>query len=163
MMNTLFHELIAEGSVMIYMDDIAIHTARKEGETEEQHLQRHRDIVNRVLQILSDNDLFLNPEKCKFEQKHIDFLGVRVVDGTVRMEDGKVERVKDWSPPRNVREVRKFLGFTGYYRYFIQNYSKIARPLLDLTKHTTPWHWDKDQQTAFQALKDKMCSKPVLT
>ena len=59
-------------------------------------------------------------------------------------------------------EVRRFLGFTGYYRYFIQGYSQIARPLLDLTKQATPWHWEKDQQSAFDTLKTKMCSKPVL-
>ena len=58
------------------------------------------------------------------------------------MEQSKVDRVKEWTRPRSVREVRKFLGFTGYYRYFIQGYSQIARPLLDLMKQATVWHWD---------------------
>ena len=56
----------------------------------------------------------------------------------------------------------QFLGFTGYYRYFIPNYSKIARPLLELTRKTTTWHWDKPQFKAFETLKTLMCCKPVL-
>ena len=58
----------------------------------------------------------------------------------MKMEDAKIERVQDWTPPRNLKEVRWFLGFTGYYQYFIEGYSAIARPLLDLTKQVTPWH-----------------------
>jgi len=57
------------------------------------------------------------------------------------MDDTKIEKVKRWITPHNVREVRKFLGFTGYYRYFIQDYSKKAHPLLYLMHNTTPWHW----------------------
>ena len=62
----------------------------------------------------------------------------------------------------NVREVQKFLGFKGYYQYFIQDYSHIARPLMDLMQKTTPWHWEEQQQIAFETLQDKMCNKPVL-
>jgi RNase H-like domain found in reverse transcriptase len=61
-----------------------------------------------------------------------------------------------------VTEVHKFLGFTGYYQYFIKDYSKIACPLLDLMKKTTPWHWTAAQQGAFKDFCDKMCRKPVL-
>jgi hypothetical protein len=97
-----------------------------------------------------------------FEQDHLDFLGVRVANGVVEMEQAKVDKVKDWIRPRSIREVRKFLGFTGYYRHFIKDYSKIARPLLDLTKQATPWHWEDRHQQAFESLRDKMVSKPVL-
>jgi Reverse transcriptase (RNA-dependent DNA polymerase) len=96
MMNTIFRELIDEGNVTIYMDDIAIHTAPREGESEEQHTQRHRELVRRVLLRLRENDLHLNPEKCTFEQSHINFLGVRVSNGEIRMDQEKVERVKEW-------------------------------------------------------------------
>ncbi len=78
------------------------------------------------------------------------------------MDQVKVNKIKQWVPPRSVREVRKFLGFTGYYRYFIQGYSQIARPLLDLTKQVTQWRWTKKEQTAFKTLRDKMMSQPVL-
>ena len=91
-------------------------------------------MVNEVLAILEQNSLFLNIDKCEFEQLHIDFLGVRVENNQMKMEDAKIDRVRDWAPPQNLKEVRRFLGFTGYYRYFIQGYSAIACPLLDLTK-----------------------------
>jgi len=92
----------------------------------------------------------------------IEFLGVNVDQGTVQMDNTKIVKVKNWITPHNIREVCKFLGFTGYYRYFIQDYSKKARPLLYLTHNTTPWQWGPDQQTAFETLRDAMCDKPVL-
>jgi hypothetical protein len=162
MMNTIFRDLIDEGSITIYMDDIAIHMGRKEGETEDEHIARHCLLVRKVLDRLHKNDLHLNPEKCTFEQDHLDFLGVRVAKGVIEMEQAKVDKVKTWTRPRSVWEVQKFLGFTGYYRHFIKDYSKIARPLLDLTKQATPWHWEDPQQQAFEELRDKMVSKPVL-
>ena len=76
MMNMLFHELIAEGNFMVYMDDMAVHTAPLPGKTHEQHLKQHRSIVRRMLKILDNNDLFLNPDKCHFEQDHANFLRV---------------------------------------------------------------------------------------
>jgi hypothetical protein len=162
MMNTIFRDLIDEGSVTIYMDDIAIHMGPKEGETEEEHIARHRALVRKVLDRLKANDLHLNPDKCTFEQDHLDFLGVRVTKGAVEMDQSKLDRVKEWIPPRNVREVRKFLGFTGYYRHFIKGYSQIARPLLDLTKQAMSWQWGEHQQKAFEELRNKMVEKPVL-
>jgi len=68
------------------------------------------------------------------------------------MEEAKVEKVKHWKPPCNTTEVRRFLGFTGYYRYFIKGYLQIVQPLLDLTKQSTTWHWGTDQQKAFDEL-----------
>jgi hypothetical protein len=141
MMNTLFRTLIASGDLMVYMDDMAIHTGRNKGETEEEHIRRHRKIVNEVLTILEENNLYLNIDKCEFEQDHIDFLGVHVENNQLKMEEGKIDKVKNWTPPKNLREVRRFLGFMGYYRYFIKGYSVITKPLLELTKQSTPWHW----------------------
>ncbi len=144
------------------MDDLAIHTKRCPGETEEEHWCRHEEYVHIVLDILEENDLYLKPKKCAFEQEEIDYLGVIVGQGTLKMDPKKIQGVADWSPPTTVTEIRQFLGFTRYYRYFIPNYSKIARPLLDLMKKTTPWHWDKHQVKAFETLKTLMCQKPVL-
>src|SRR6266853_1360436 len=145
------------------MDDIAIHTKREDGEMEDQHLERHRRLVREMLTILRRNNLYLNVDKCQFEKKEVDYLGVHVGGKKIKMKEAKVERVKNWRPPRNVTEVRRFLGFTGYYQYFIKGYSQLAQPLLDLTKKSTEWHWEGDQQRAFEELRDKMCSRPVLT
>jgi RNase H-like domain found in reverse transcriptase/Reverse transcriptase (RNA-dependent DNA polymerase) len=162
MMNSIFSEEIAEQWLTVYMDDMAIHTKRTGDETELQHILHHRSYVCRVLAKLLEHNLFLKPEKCTFEQPSIEFLGVRVSEGTVHMDDVKVEKVHKWLPPSNVTEVCKFLGFTGYYRYFIKDYSKIAKPLLLLTHNTTPWQWNDEQQQAFKTLRELMCQQPVL-
>jgi hypothetical protein len=78
------------------------------------------------------------------------------------MDNVKVEKVHKWLPPSNVTEVCKFLGFTGYYHYFIKDYSKIARPLLLLTHNATPWQWNNEQQQAFEMLRNLMCQQLVL-
>ncbi len=72
------------------------------------------------------HDLYLKPEKCAFEQMEIDYLGIIIGQGMLKMDPKKIKGVTDWSPPKTVTEVRQFLGFMGYYRYFIPNYSKIA-------------------------------------
>jgi RNase H-like domain found in reverse transcriptase/Reverse transcriptase (RNA-dependent DNA polymerase) len=162
MMNSIFSEEIAEHWITIYMDDMAIYIKKKEDETELQHTLRHRSYVCRILAKLLKHNLFLKPEKCTFEQPSIEFLGVQVSKGTVHMDDVKVEKVHKWLPPSNVTEVRKFLGFTGYYCYFIKDHSKIAKPLLLLTHNTTPWQWNDEQQQAFETLRNLMCQQPVL-
>jgi Reverse transcriptase (RNA-dependent DNA polymerase) len=126
MMNSIFANEIAEKWLTVYMDDMAIHTQRLEHKTEEQHIQWHRNHVKRILAKLMEHNLFLKPEKCVFEQPSIEFLGVQITQGEVQMDDTKVEKVRNWRSPTNVTEVCKFLGFIGYYRYFIKDYSKIA-------------------------------------
>ena len=143
MMNSIFTQEMAESWLTIYMDNMAIHTQKGEEESEQTHQQQHQCLVRRVLQKLQQHNLFLKLEKCTFEQPSIEFLGVCVDQGTVQMDETKIEKVKNWQTPFNVREVWKFLGFTGYYRYFIQDYSCITQPLLDLTQKTTPWHWEE--------------------
>ena len=78
-----------------------------------------------MLTILRKHDLYLNIEMCQFEQREVDYLGVCIRGKRIKMEEGKVEKVKDWKPLRNAIEVRCFLGFTGYYHYFIKEYSQI--------------------------------------
>jgi len=125
-------------------------------------LARHRKIVHEIFDILAQNDLYLKPEKCLFEQNEIDFLGVMVGAGTIRMDPGKIRTVQDWPTPRTPTNVRAFLGFTGYYRYFISGYSATARPLLELTKKHTPFHWGQAQEKSFRMLQQAMCTSPVL-
>jgi Reverse transcriptase (RNA-dependent DNA polymerase) len=126
MMNSIFTDNITEKWLTVYMDDMAIHTKRQPDETEALHVQRHRSYVKCVLDKLLKHNLFLKPEKCTFEQPSIKFLGVQVTQGEVQMDDTKVERVCNWKTLTNVIEIHKFLGFMGYYCYFIKDYSKIA-------------------------------------
>jgi hypothetical protein len=154
MMNSIFLEEVREGWLTVYMDDMLIHT--------NDNVANHRKAFHRVLDKLQKHDPFLKPEKCLFEQKHMEFLGVVLENGTIQMDPAKIQGVADWPRPKSVRDVRAFLEFTGFYRYFVPNYSIIARPLIDLTKKATVFHWETRQETAFLTLKRHMCSKPVL-
>src|SRR6266436_3430408 len=116
-----------------------------------------------MLHKLKQNDLYLKPEKCKFKKEQINYLGVIVGNSKLQMDPKKLKGIADWPTPRNPTKIHKFLGFTGYYHYFIQGYSKIACPLLDLTKKAIVWEWNNRQHKAFEELKSWMCSHPVLT
>jgi hypothetical protein len=154
MMNAIFAEELRQDWLTIYMDDILVHTPRDE--------DIHRQRVHQVLKKLADHDLFLKPEKCLFEQLSIKFLGVILSEGTVQMDPAKLKGIADWPTPKCVRDVRAFLGFTGFYRYFVPNYSRIARPLIQLTQKNTPFHWWEPHMKAFETLKTLMCRRPIL-
>ncbi len=115
MMNTIFRTEVAQGWLSMYMDDIAVHIKWEEHETEQQHISHHRQYAHHMLNKLEQNDLYLKPEKCNFEQKEIDYLGVIVGNGKLQMDPKKLKGVTDWPKPNTPMEIRKFLGFTGYY------------------------------------------------
>jgi hypothetical protein len=92
----------------------------------------------------------------------MDYHRIVIKPEEVHMEQAKVDKVKEWKTPTNIKEVHKFLGFTGYYRYFIQDYSKYTRLLIELTRKETVWQWKEKEQQVFKFLQDKMCLKPVL-
>ncbi len=99
MMNTIFHTEVAQGWLSVYMDDIAIHTKCEKNEMEQQHLERHRLYTHHMLHKLEQNDLYLKPEKCDFEKKEIDYLGVIVGNGRIQMDPKKLKGVTDWPIP----------------------------------------------------------------
>jgi hypothetical protein len=92
----------------------------------------------------------------------MEYLGMIICPGEVRMDPGKVSAVKDWSIPTTLKEVRVFIGFANFYRRFIQDFASVARPLHDLTKKDMPWQWHAEQQRAFDTLKEKFCYEPIL-
>ncbi|TFY55573.1 hypothetical protein EVG20_g9269, partial [Dentipellis fragilis] len=153
MMNELFKDLIDLGKVIIYMDDILIFTDT---------IDEHRRLVQQVLQHLHDNDLFLKPEKCSFEQASVEYLGLIVSHDKLSMDPIKVAGIADWPTPCTVKDVQSFLGFGNFYRQFIKDFSKIARPMFDLTKKEQPWDWTPPCQLAFDQLKTAFTSSPVL-
>ena len=153
-MDTIFRDEIVLGDVIIYMDDILIATKGS--------LREHREKVAQILQKLEDNDLFLKPEKCKFHRKQVDYLGVIVGNGRVKMDPVKVQGITDWPTPTNLTELRSFLGFGNYYKDFIKHYSQITCPLHNLTRKDTPWKWDDLAEHVFRRLKGIFTSYPVL-
>ena len=154
MMDKVFKDEFDLGNVFIYMDDILI--------TTKGNLKQHQQEVAHVLKKLQDNDLFLKPEKCSFHIKEVEYLGVIVGQGKVKMDPVKVKGIKDWPIPTTLREVRSFLGFGNYYKDFICNYSHFTCLLHELTKKKSIWQWSDKEQQAFEMLKAKFLSYPVL-
>jgi hypothetical protein len=115
MMNTIFRKEVSQGWLSVYMDDIAIHTKQRMGETEERHQQRHREYTHHILDKLKEHDLYLKLEKCEFAKQEIEYLGVIIGQNKIRMDPGKLKGIADWPVPQNLTEVWQFLGFTGYY------------------------------------------------
>src|SRR5467141_3687982 len=154
MINDIFRELIDEGVVVIYMDNILIFS----GQTKEEH----HAIVVWVLDILRRHRLYLKAEKCTFRQPTVEYLGLILLEGRVEMDPVKVAGVRDWPTPRNVTEVQSFIGFVNFYRRFIQDFSHVSKPLNQLTKKGEAWKWTKDEWKAFEELKQLITSTPIL-
>ncbi|SJL15225.1 uncharacterized protein ARMOST_18711 [Armillaria ostoyae] len=152
MMNDIFKDLISEGKVTIYLDDILIFT---------KNLDEHRRIVRRVLQKLRENKLFLKAEKCKFEVLETEYLSVIISEGQVRMDPVKLAGIAEWPTPMKKKELQSFLGFTNFYRKFIKNYSKVVCALTQLTGNAE-WTWGAAQNQAFQQLKKQMAEDVIL-
>jgi hypothetical protein len=109
-----------------------------------------------------DNDLYLKPEKCLFDQDRLEFLGLILSADGVQPDTVKVDGIAEWPIPSNLKEVRSYLGFVGYYRIFIPSFAEIARPLFNLTKKGVKFNWDHECQQAFDKLKEAIMSYPVL-
>ncbi|GJE96953.1 marY1-like reverse transcriptase, partial [Phanerochaete sordida] len=124
--------------------------------------KEHRRIVHEVLQRLEDNDLFAKAEKCLFEKDKLAYLGMIISHNHVEMDPAKVSGVMDWPVPTKVKHVQAFLGFANFYRRFIKDFAKIAKPLTTLTKKDQPWVWESEQQKAFDDLKKAFTSAPIL-
>ena len=110
MVNTIFRPHVRLKYFTIYMDDGVIHTYKLPHETEEEHLARHRRYVHIIFDILEENDLYLKPEKCLFEQPEIDYLGVMIGNGQIRMDPSKVKVVRTWPTPPPLRRRRRYLN-----------------------------------------------------
>ena len=149
---------------LIYLDDIIIFA---------KSFQEHQERLRQVLQRLRDCGIKLSPGKCALCMKRVKYVGHIVSETGIEPDEEKTRKVQEWPQPKTSEEVRKFLGFAGYYRKFIQNFSRIARPLTDLIpttsrtknkkkKNVPEWRWGKEQEDAFQTLKSCLVSPPVL-
>lgn len=137
----------------VYLDDIIIF-----GQT----IQEHNTNLAIILQQLTELNLKLQPEKCEFLKPELEYLGHVISKDGVKPNSKKIEAVKEFKQPRNSKEIKQFLGLAGYYRKFIQNFAKIAKPLSKLVKKDEPYRWTDEQQIAFDTLKLKLCEEPVL-
>src|SRR6266481_8147782 len=127
MMNDILQDFIHNGEAICYMDDILIYSHT---------LSNHRWTVCQVLTTLWKQRLFLKPEKCKFEQKEVEYLGLVILKDHIAMDPMKVCRVMEWPTLTKVKEVQSFLGFVNFYQKFICDFSDITHPLYALTHKT---------------------------
>lgn len=122
----------------------------------------HCKLVHKVLLCLAHYDLYLHPEKCKFEKSKIEYRGLIIRAGEVAMDPIKVRAVTEWPTPKSLKELCGFVCFANFYQCFFQDFSKIARLLHNLTKKDVPFLWGPSQQQAFNTLKAKFILQPVL-
>ena len=153
MMNNLLRDLVVEEKVAVFIDDVMIATEIEEG---------HDEIVEKVLKRLEENNLFMKPEKCVWKVREVGFLGVIIGEDRVRMEKEKVQGVIKWPVLRNVKNVQKVLGLANYYRQFVKDFAKIAKPLHEMMRREMKWSWGERQQRAFEELKERFTTEPVL-
>ncbi|KAL0536730.1 hypothetical protein IC582_025690 [Cucumis melo] len=153
LMNRVFREFL-DTFVIVFIDDILIYS-KTEAEHEE-HLRM-------VLQTLRDNKLYAKFSKCEFWLKQVSFLGHVVSKAGVSVDPAKIKAVTSWTRPSTISEVRSFLGLAGYYRRFVENFSRIATTLTQLTRKGAPFVWSKACEDSFQNLKQKLVTAPVLT
>ena len=141
-----------KGVLANYMDNFVI-PARTIEELEERTI--------RFLKIAEKHNLYFKRSKYDFNMEEIPILGVIVGEGQIKMEQEKIKAVKEWKTPGKVKDVESFLGFANFYRRFIQNFSHIAKPLNEL-KGKKEWKWKEEHQKAFEELKKRIISQPVL-
>jgi hypothetical protein len=154
LMNNTFRSFL-DRCVLVFLDDIVVYSRT---------IEEHERDVRAVLQQLKDAGLYAKQSKCELFMHEIEFLGHHVGRDGLRMMEDKVQAVQDWPTPRNAGEVRSFLGLAGYYRRFVEGFSKLASPLHELT-HTVDgqlFRWTHLHQDAFELLKRKLKEAPVL-
>ncbi|ESK87696.1 reverse transcriptase-rnase h-integrase [Moniliophthora roreri MCA 2997] len=152
-MNNILSDFIDKGWCVVYMDDILLFSKDQ---------AEHRERTERLMRWLKKHDLFLKPEKCEFDVAEVIFLGMVIRPSYIAMDPVKLAGIAKWEPPQTVRGVRAFLGFRNFYRKFIGKYMQLTRPLNDLLQKNRKFDWTRECQIAFDLLKAKFLSKPIL-
>jgi len=153
MINDVFRDMLDVG-VIGYMNDILIYR-----ETVAENVA----LVRRVMERLRKGRLCVSIKKSSFHQREVEFLGYKISDRGISMTSTKVEEIRAWSTPEKVVDVPSFMAFANFYRQFIKGFSKIAKPLTDLTKKVIKWAWPALCQDAFDTLKEMFTTGPILT
>ena len=151
-LNDVFRTLLGRG-VAVYIDDIIIYAPT---------LEELRLVTSKVLALVRSAKLFLKADKCEFEKTEVDFLGYKMSKAGVSTDPKKIDAVRSFPVPRTLGESRSFIGLVSYYRRFVPSFSKIASPITSLTRKDTPFDWGVKQQQAFEELKARLISAPII-
>ncbi|GKE58639.1 putative reverse transcriptase domain-containing protein [Tanacetum coccineum] len=139
--------------VIVFIDDILIYSRNKE--EDEEHLKT-------TLELLKEEKLYAKFSKCEFWIHTVQFPGHMIDIKGIHVDPTKIEAIKDWASPTTHTEIRQFLGLAGYYQRFIKGFSKITKPLTELTQKNKKFDWEEEQELAFQLLKQKIWDAPIL-
>ncbi|XP_042051304.1 uncharacterized protein LOC121796544, partial [Salvia splendens] len=139
--------------VLVFIDDVLVYSKNEE---------EHKEHLRTVLATLRDEKLYAKFSKCEFWLKEVNFLGHVVTSDGIRVDPAKVEAVQEWKSPSTQNEIRSFLGLAGYYRRFIEGFSKIARPMTQQLKKGVKMIWTPECEASFQLLKEKLTTAPIL-
>jgi hypothetical protein len=139
--------------VVVFIDDILVYS-KSEAE--------HAKHLHTVLQRLRDHRLYANLSKCDFWLKEIKFLGHTMSQEGISVDPDKVHEVMNWKPPTTVHQIRSFLGLAGYYRRFILDFPRIAKPMTELLKKGVKFEWGEKCEVTFHTLKQHLTTAPVL-
>ncbi|GJY78479.1 putative reverse transcriptase domain-containing protein [Tanacetum coccineum] len=124
--------------------------------------QKHEENLKLILELLKKEELYAKFSKCEFLIPKVQFLGHVIDSKGIHVDPAKIESIKDWASPKSPTEIRYFLGLAGYYRRFIEGFSKIAKSMTKLTQKNVKFDWGDKQEAAFQLLKEKLCSALIL-
>lgn len=137
----------------VYLDDIVLYASS---------LREHEIKFRKLATKLRATNLKLQPDKCEFLRREVTYLGHIISEDGVRPNPQKIQAVKEFPIPKTPKNIKQFLGLAGYYRRFIPNFSKTAKPLTDLLKKDVEFLWGKEQTIAFETLRDVLCTQPIL-
>jgi hypothetical protein len=152
LMNKVFMEYL-DKFIVVFIDDILIFSKM---------VEEHEEHLRLVLEKLRSNQLYAKFSKCEFWLTKVAFLGPVIFAGGVSVDPGKVKDVLNWMPPTTASEIRSFLGSVGYYRRFIKDFSKIAKPMTKLLEKNKAFEWTTECQASFEELRKRLTSAPVL-
>ena len=151
--NKVFNDMIRQGKLIIYMDDIMIAT---------KEIEDHLTTLKEVFARLVENKLELRLDKCEFLQTSVTYLGYKIDSRGITADDKGIESIRNFPIPTNVHSVQSFLGLCSYFRRFVENFSTIAKPLYDLTKKDKIFKFGANELSVFELLKEKLTGSPVL-
>ena len=151
-MNNLFRKLLYK-SVLVYLDDIICFS-----QTFEEHVQ----VLQEVFNILANSKMKLKAITCKFAERQVKYLGHIVSEDGLSPNPETLHAIRDWPTPKNVKQVRQFLGTASYYRRFVNNFSKYSAPLTKLTRKDAPFIWTAECQQSFETLKERLLNPPIV-
>jgi hypothetical protein len=139
--------------VVVFIDDILVYSKNED---------EHNMHLHIVLQRLRDHRLYAKFSKCDFWLREIKFLGHTISQDGIAVDPEKVQEVMDWKPPTTVRQIRSFLGLAGYYRRFIPDFSRIAKPMTELLKEGVKFDWGQKCEDSFHTMRRHLTTAPML-